>query len=208
MAAAAASPSILLQREPGWIYNKSWDLSRIILSAALVPAPFLLAWAAEQTGWISRQQAIDAINILVAALAGGPHLFSTFTLTFFDGSFRRQHPVYMWSSLVIPVMVIYLGIYHYTARIAFFFSWASLHVLHQVIYLTDCYRAKGRAPDPPWSRAVDYGLILAGLYPIGLYKLSLGRFQVGGVVLPFPGWVRTVHLPEAAGAVFGTLLII
>ena len=205
--AAVAAPSILLQREPGWIYNKSWDLSRIILSAALVPAPFLFAWAAQRSGLISERQAIDVINILVAALVGGPHLFSTFTLTFFDASFRRNHPRYMWCSVVIPVVVVYLGVYHYTALITFFFSWASLHVLHQVIYLTDCYRAKNRTPDPLWSRAVDYGLILTGLYPIGLYKLSLNKFQVGGVVLPYPDWVRGLHLPVLAGVLFGVLLV-
>jgi hypothetical protein len=108
---------------------------------------------------------------------------------------------------VIPVVVVYLGVYHYTALITFFFSWASLHVLHQVIYLTDCYRSKNRAPDPLWSRAVDYGLILTGLYPIGLYKISLNKFHVGGVVLPYPDWVRGLHLPVIAGVLFAALLV-
>src|SRR5579862_5826273 len=122
MAAVAEAP-FLVRQEPGWIYNKSWDLSRIILSAVLVPMPFLFAWAAQKTGWISERQAIDVINILVAGLVGGPHLFSTFTLTFLDASFRRTHPVYTWLSLIIPVIVVYLGVFHYTVLITFFFSW-------------------------------------------------------------------------------------
>ena len=207
MAAAAEISPVLLQREPGWIYNKSWDLSRIILSAVLVPAPFLLAYAAQKTGLLSERQAIDLVNILVAGLVGGPHLFSTITVTFLDGSFRRRHPVYLRLSLIIPLIVIYLGIYHYTALITFFFTWASLHVLHQVIYLTDCYRAKNRAVEPLWSRLVDYGVILTGLYPIGALKLSQRKFHVGGVLLPYPDWLRALHVPEVAGLLFGSLLI-
>ena len=206
MATAEVSP-VLLQREPGWILNKSWDLSRIILSAVLVPAPFLLAYAAEKTRWLTQAQAIDLINILVSGLVGGPHLFSTITVTFLDGSFRRKHPMYLRLSLVIPLFVIYLGVYHYTALITFFFAWASLHVLHQVIYLSDCYRVNNRAADPLWSRWVDYGVILTGLYPIGAYKLSQGKFHVGGVLLPFPDRLRALHLPEVAGVVFAALLI-
>jgi len=205
MAALADAP-VLLQREPGWIYNRWWDLSRIILSAVLVPTPFLIAWAAQKTGWISERQAIDVINILVAGLVGGPHLFSTFTVTFLDASFRRKHPVYTWLSLLIPVGVIYLGVYQYTLLITFFFSWASLHVLHQIIYLTDCYREKNGARDPLWSRAVDYGVILTGLYPIGMYKLAQRKFHVGGVLLPYPDWLRALHLPELAGISFGLLM--
>ncbi len=211
MAATANAPfladaSFLADREPGWIYKRSWDLSRIILSALLVPMPFLLAYAAQKSGWIGERQAIDIINILVAGLVGGPHLFSTFTVTFLDRSFRRGHPVYTWLSLLIPVGVVYLGVYHYTMLITFFFSWASLHVLHQIIFLSDCYRAKGRGRDPLWSRALDYGVILTGLYPIGMYKLSQRKFHVGGVLLPYPDWLRALHLPEIAGVLFGALM--
>ena len=204
--AALANAPVLIQPEPGWIYNKSWDLSRIILSAGFVPMPFLIAWAAQRTGWISARQAIDVINILVAGLVGGPHLFSTVTVTFLDRSFRRSHPLYTWLSLIIPVVVIYLGIYQYTLLITFFFSWASLHVLHQIIYLSDCYRAKNARPDPLWSRLVDYGVILTGLYPIGMYKLSQREFRVGGIVLPYPDWLQQLHLPEIAGVAFTLLM--
>jgi hypothetical protein len=206
MAAAAGTTTLLAGREPGWIYKRSWDLPLIIFSAALVPLPFLVAWIAQASGWMSPQQAIDTINIAVAALVGGPHLFSTITFTFLDGKFRSRHPRYAALAFLLPAGVIYLGIYHYIFLVTFFFSWASLHVLHQIIYLTDCYRARGCQPEKPWSRYVDYGLILTGLYPIGLYKLSLQQFKVGGVVLPFPGWLVPLRPHIAATALFAVFL--
>jgi hypothetical protein len=153
------------------------------------------------------QNAIDLINISVALLVGGPHLFSTVTYTFLDEGFRKRHPAYAALAFVLPVFVVVLGVYQYTLLITFFFSWASLHVLHQIIYLTDCYRARARGMEPAWSRYVDYGLILTGLYPIGIYKLSLKQFHVGGVVLPFPDWAQGLHLPEIVGGIFAALLV-
>ncbi len=207
MAAIAGSPRLGPQREPGWIYKPSWDLPLIIFSAVLVPLPFLIAWLAQVSGWMKPAQAIDAINIVVAGLVGGPHLFSTFTYTFLDRNFRAQHPRYTAMALILPVFVVLLGIYQYRLLITFFFSWASLHVLHQIIYLTDCYRVRGEKTEPAWSKHVDYGLILTGLYPIGIYKISLGMFHVGGVVLPYPDFLRALHLPEVAGAIFGAFLV-
>ncbi len=178
----------------------------LIFSAVLVPLPFLVAWGAQFSGWLKPQQAIDAINIAVAGLIGGPHLFSTVTFTFLDGRFRARHHRYMYLALLLPAIVIYLGVFHYEILITFFFTWASLHVLHQIIYLTDCYRARSSAVEAPWARYVDYGLILTGLYPLGLYKLSLRQFYVGGVVLPYPDAARALHLPVVAGVVFGVFL--
>ncbi|HWB83960.1 MAG TPA: hypothetical protein VG675_07455 [Bryobacteraceae bacterium] len=207
MAAYAGASVLVPQRQPGWIYKPSWDLSFIVFSAVLVPLPFIVAWFAQVSGWMRPQQAIDLINIAVATLIGGPHLFSTVTYTFLDPRFRTRHPWYTGLSLLLPVGVIIVGVYYYTFLITFFFAWASLHVLHQIIYLSDCYRARGAAPDPMWSRVVDYGLILTGLYPIGIYKLSLRQFHVGGVLLPFPDFLRGLHLPVVAGVVFGFFLL-
>ena len=207
MAAVAEVPALLAQRESGWIYKASWDLPLIIFSAVLVPVPFLAAWGAQVSGWLNPRQAVDVINIVVAALIGGPHLFSTVTFTLADGRFRSRHPRYVALAALVPVLVIYLGIFHYTFLVTFFFSWASLHVLHQLIYLSDCYRSRNPAGDPQWSRLVDYGLILTALYPIGIYKLSLRQFYVGGVLLPYPDWLRALPMPQIAGVVFGIFLV-
>ena len=207
MAAVAPSAGALAGRRPGWIYKPSWDLPVLILSAALVPLPFLVAWSAQYSGWVREQQAIDLINIVVATLVGGPHLFSTVTFTVLDSRFRRRHPKYLAAALLLPPFVLYLGLTHYTALITFFFTWASLHVLHQVLYLTDCYRSRAAHPEPAWSRAIDYSLILSGLYPIGLFKIAQGHFGVGGVMLPYPDFLRPLDLPLVAAVVFGVSLI-
>ena len=116
MAAIALAP-VVSRREPGWIYNRSWDLSLIIFSAVLVPLPFLVAWAAQATGWMTQQKAIDAINIAVALLIGGPHLFSTISYTFLDNNFRAKHSVYSKLAFLLPLMVVYLGVTHYIVLI-------------------------------------------------------------------------------------------
>src|SRR5262245_60409127 len=162
MAAIASAPAAFPGRRSGWIYKPSWDLPVLILSAVLVPFPFLVAWLAQATGWMREQQAIDAINIAVATLIGGPHLFSTVTYTWLDRRFRDTHRSYTLLALGIPVLVVFTGVTNYQLLISFFFTWASLHVLHQVIYLTDCYRKRSGMAEPGWSRAVDYGLILTG----------------------------------------------
>jgi hypothetical protein len=204
MASAAMS---VAQREPGWIYNRKWDLTLIIFSSVLVPLPFLVAWGAQATGWMTQAQAVDAINIVVSLLIGGPHLFSTISYTFLDNNFRAKHRVYAKLALLIPPIVVYLGVTHYTALITFFFTWASLHVLHQIMYLTDCYRKRAGWVDQRWSQLVDYGLILTGLYPIGIYKMSLEQFKVGGVLLPYPDFLKPLPLAALAGAVFAGFLI-
>jgi len=206
MAAFAASPNLVSQRRQGWIYKPSWDLPLLIFSAVLVPLPFLAAWAAQASGLMRPEQTINVINITVALLIGGPHLFSTVTYTFLDGRFRSRHPWYVKLAFLLPVGVVYLGVRDYTLLLTVFFTWASLHVLHQIIYLTDCYQARSAAGEAPWSRFLDYGLILTGLYPIGLYKLSLRQFRVGGIVLPYPEWLIRFHLPILAGVVFSAFL--
>jgi hypothetical protein len=203
MAAVAMGVS---QREPGWIYNRKWDLTLIIFSSVLVPLPFLIAWAAQATGWMTQEKAVDAINIAVALLIGGPHLFSTISYTFLDNQFRASHKVYAKLALLLPPIVVYLGVTHYIVLITFFFTWASLHVLHQIIYRTDCYRKRGGWAEQRWSRLVDYGLILTGLYPIGIYKMSLEQFHVGGVLLPYPAFLKPLPLAALAGVVFAGFL--
>ena len=190
MAAIAGAPLALSHRAPGWIYKPSWDLPLIIFSAVLVPLPFLIAWACQATGLLNPEKTVDLINIVVALLIGGPHLFSTITFTFLDGRFRSRNRAYLAMAFVLPAIVIYLGVYYYTALITFFFTWASIHVLHQIIYLTDCYRARSAWADQKWSRLVDYGLVMTALYPVGMYKMSLKLFHVGGVVLPYPDFLR------------------
>jgi hypothetical protein len=207
MAAIEATPVLLGRREPGWIYKASWDLPLIIFSALLVPLPLLIAWLAQRTGWLDAEKTVDLINITVALLIGGPHLFSTITFTFLDGGFRSRHKTYFAMVFLLPAIVIFLGVYYYTALITLFFTWASIHVLHQIIYLTDCYRTRSFHTEKKWARLVDYGLVMTALYPIGIYKMSHRLFHIGGVVLPYPDFLRIFNLPALAGIVFGIFLV-
>src|SRR5689334_14042844 len=125
MSAFAVTSSVVLRRKPGWIYKPPWDLPLLIFSAILVPLPFVVAWGVQRWGVVRPQQAIDLINIAVAALVGGPHLFSTVTFTLLDGRFRARHRRYAALAFGLPVIVILLGVYQYTMLITFFFSWAS-----------------------------------------------------------------------------------
>src|SRR5262249_1753853 len=99
-AVAAGSPSLIQGRQAGWIYKPSWDLPLLILSAILVPLPFLAAWILESHG-VSQEKAIDWINIAVGALIGGPHLFSTITYTLLDSGFRTRHARYAAFAILI-----------------------------------------------------------------------------------------------------------
>ncbi|HEX8984534.1 MAG TPA: hypothetical protein VF767_03855 [Bryobacteraceae bacterium] len=186
MSALAGAPMLPGRREPGWIFRRSWDLPLLIFSAVLVPLPMAAAWVFERSGWMTELQAVNAINLAVATLIGGPHLFSTVTFTFLDRHFRLNHRRYVLMALALPAGVVYLGVLHYTLLIGLLFTWASLHVLHQIIYLTDCYRARSSFREGEWSRVVDYGLILSGLYPTGICRILQGQFHVGGVSLPYP----------------------
>jgi hypothetical protein len=215
MATVEGTPALLRQREPGWIYKASWDLPFIIFSALLVPLPLVIAWLARKTGWLDAEKTVDLINITVALLIGGPHLFSTITFTFLDGRFRSRYKTYCALAFVLPAIVIFLGVYYYTALITLFFTWASIHVLHQIIYLTDCYRSRSCYAEQKWSRLVDYGLVMTALYPIGIYKMSLRLFHVGGVLagiifgIFLVAWIAktVVEFRQKRGSVPKTLLI-
>ena len=208
MVAIPLTHSYVAERDQGWIYRKSWDLTYLIFSAVLVPVPLLIADITVYCGLLTEEQAIGLVNLLVAGLVGGPHLWSTFTLTLLDRPFLRRHPMYASSCLVIPIAVVILGLTAYPMLILVFFGWASVHLLHQLNFLADCYRKRGEWPEAAWSRCVDFGVISLGLYPVGLHKLESGEFQVAGVLLPYPEIARSLHLPEVVGGVFVALLIL
>src|SRR5215813_2597177 len=105
MASAAEGHLLVLHRERGWICSPRWDLTLIIGSAVLVPLPLMFAFLVQSTGWLTQGQAIDVINIVVAALIGGPHLFSTVTFTFLDRDFRASHPRYAAAAFILPAIV-------------------------------------------------------------------------------------------------------
>ncbi len=196
-ASASVSPGV-------WLRSPSWDLTFLILSAALVPIPLLLyhGLGVSQT----------AVNLLVAGLIGGPHLYSTFTYTFMEPNYRCRHRRFLAASLALPVIVTTMAFVDLQLLLTVFFMWASIHVLHQITYINDCYVAKGVARRPRRERVVDYGVVFLCLYPMATPQILDGSFQLGGTQLWVPSWathglVADVQIVGIA-ALFGSFLVL
>lgn len=96
-----------------WLHSAKFDLTFLIGSAVIAGVPLaLFYWFGVST---------TAINYLVAALVGGPHLYSTYGMTFMDGNFRRNYPVVLWPSLIIPPIVMWLALNNLTLLLTMFF---------------------------------------------------------------------------------------
>jgi hypothetical protein len=186
-----------------WLLNRRWDLTYISLSAVLVPTPFLLFALLNRYGVPGNLvEPAAAVDIIVALVVGGPHMCSTYTLTFFDGNFTRRHPTYVALAFALPVMVTILGMINLTLLLTIFMMWASVHVLHQIAYIADCYRAKGSDYQSLVSRGIDYAVIFTSLYPMAMVKIVENRFVIGGTTITVPLVVGQPWAIPAANAVF------
>jgi hypothetical protein len=186
-----------------WLLNRRWDLTYISLSAVLVPTPFLLFALLKRFGVPGNiVEPSAAVDIIVALVVGGPHMCSTYTLTFFDRNFTKRYPTYVALALALPVMVTVLGMMNLTLLLTIFMMWASIHVLHQIAYIADCYRAKGSDYQSLISRGIDYAVIFTSLYPMAMVKLVEDRFVIGGTTITMPFVVGQPWAIPAANAVF------
>jgi hypothetical protein len=181
----AASTLSSVSTDRLWLYNKRWDLTFLIGSAALGAIPLLLLHVFSVP--------VAAINLLVSGIIGGPHLYSTFGYTLADRSYRQRYGWVLLPVLFIPVLVVYLALNNLNLLITFFFFWASVHVLHQIAYINDAYRFKDPRPRTIFNRAIDYGVIFTGLYAASSSRLVSGQFVVGGGTSP-----REILIPEFA----------
>jgi hypothetical protein len=137
------------------------------------------------------------VNLIVAGLVGGPHLYSTFTYTFLEPSYRRRHRRFLAASLALPVIVTVMAFVNLQILLTVFFMWASIHVLHQITYINDCYVAKGPAVRPLRERVVDYGVVFLCLYPMATPQILDGSFQLGGTQLYVPRWATEGIVADA-----------
>jgi hypothetical protein len=200
-----------------WLRSRNWDLTFITLSVVLVAVPYLAYLALLNVEALTAPLAklmganVDSIsrnlvNAVVALLVGGPHMYATWTRTALDTDFREKHTRLVWSSLIIPVIVITLALLNLSLLLTLFFFWASIHVLHQIIYITDLYSHKKQAKLSLLSRFADYGVILTALYPIAAWKIATGQFAIGpnnlsdviGSIVPLGSWMVWL-----AGGAFG-----
>lgn len=190
-APVAAPPS--LTRQGRWLVSPAYDLAFITFSAVLILFPHLTFLVLGKNIYV---------DLTVTLLIGGPHLFATYTMTFMEPRFRQRYPRYTWGALLLPPLIVTLAVVNLTLLVTLFFFWASVHVIHQVAYVTDAYRMK----DPhgwTWEgRIVDYGLLLTALYPIATEKLINSEFVTGGRVLLFPSFLKQPWVPWMAWALF------
>jgi hypothetical protein len=205
-----------------WLRNKSWDLMFISLSAILVPLPFVIFWAMNHAApfmnsilgaaGVSFSWDTDAsrnlINGLIALFIGGPHMYATYSRTVLDRQFSRKHQVFLGLSLLIPVMVIYLGIAHFQLLITVFFFWASIHILHQMAYIMDCYTARANTHVFRLSNLVDYAVVFSSLYPIATYKFIHDTFFIGGNKILFPEFLKSDVVFYLITAIFAVSVVL
>ncbi len=177
--AAGTSPGLV--RQGRWLVSRRYDLVFIIGSALLVLFPHL------SFALLGKNVYVD---LTVTLLIGGPHLFATYTMTVMEPRFRARWPRYTAGALLLPPLIVGLAIANLTLLVTVFFFWASVHVIHQVAYVTDAYRMKDPRGWDRTGRLLDYGLLATSLYPIATLKLIAGEFRTGGRTLLFPDLLK------------------
>jgi hypothetical protein len=148
----------------------------------------------------------DVLDAAVTALVGGPHLFATFSAAASNRTFRARHPWAVPTAGVIPLVVVWLALHHYQMLISMFLGVASVHVLHQCVYLSDLYRSRSASKERPWSRFVDFGVVFTSMYPIALYKIANGTLRMGGTQILAPPFLMNMVAVRIEWALFGAFL--
>ncbi len=80
----------------------------------------------------------NLVNAFVALAVGGPLMYATFTRTALDHDFAQKHPRLLWSSLLIPVIVVALALINLPLLLTVFFLGvdpcsASDHLHHRAL---------------------------------------------------------------------------
>lgn len=186
--------------EPGsyvqpWLRSARWDLTFIILSAALAVVPYALYTAlggsATESASVRGTASYNArllVNGLVALLVGGPHMYATFTRSILDPSFFRRHRAFIIASAFVPMVVIGMAAASYESYVwllTIFFALASLHALQQLVWLTQAYNRQTSFFAGWRGQAIDYAVVLTSLYPIAINRMTRGDFKIGPVELKY-----------------------
>lgn len=183
------------RRERGpWLHSMGWDLSFLTLSSVLVVIPLALYEFFGQSALF--------VNLFIAGMIGGPHMYATFFRTALDRPFRQHHRFLVGSSFAIPVLVVSMAVWHFQLLLTLFFFWASIHVLHQIAYIVECYERKQPSPFQHWSRIIDYAVVLTCLYPIASYKFMHDEFYIGSTLLLYPDMLKTPVVVYLVSGVF------
>ena len=171
-------------REPGlWLHSKQWDLLYITGSSVLVVLPLMLYAVVGHSALF--------VNLFIAGVIGGPHMYATFFRTFLDPSFRQRHRLLVIGSLGIPVLVVAGAVWAFQLLMTLFFFWASIHVLHQIAYILECYERKQHSHPQRWSLVIDYAVVFSSLYPFASYRFIHDDFYIGKTLLLYPDMLKT-----------------
>jgi hypothetical protein len=205
-----------------WLRNARWDLGFLTLSVGLVAIPYavylfyvVFGGGSAQDAGVKGTTAYHArvtVNYLVALLIGGPHMYATFTRTILDRDFLRKKFAFVASSILVPIAVVTMILYSYESYVwllTIFFSMASIHALHQLVWVSEAYNKRSGFRLSLFSRLVDYGVVFSSLYPIAVWKMADRRFNIGPMSLKFNdilgGHYWLAYL--AFAAFFGMLLL-
>ena len=104
-----------------WIRDRKWDLTFISLSVVLVTIPYLIWLFMRDVIRVDSDVSRQAVNLMIAILIGGPHMYATFTRTALDHGFRNKYRGFVRSSIIIPLMVITLALTNLTLLLTIFF---------------------------------------------------------------------------------------
>ncbi|MBI4548449.1 MAG: hypothetical protein HY707_10735 [Ignavibacteriae bacterium] len=203
--AIAVRPTTDLIPEGLWLRSRNWDLTFISLSVVVVAVPFVMYYFVNEAAPVinsvflalgikfiwNADASRNLVNGMVALLVGGPHMYATFTRTAFDKNFSRQHKTLLLVSLLIPIGVIYFGVHHFQFLVTFFFFWASIHILHQILYIVECYNKRATWSLSWQSRMIDYAVVFSSLYPIATYKFIYEDFWIGSNKILYPDFLKT-----------------
>jgi hypothetical protein len=183
-----------------WLASARWDLTWIIGSAGVVPLSLLLVWAGISS---------DLMNLLVTLLVGGPHVFSTFLLTYLNPDFRRGHaPALALVGVGVATAVVFMTVHFFPVLMTFFVLAASFHVLQQNAFLADLYRGRSGQVDGIVSRGLDYAILFLSFYPIASYKLVHHDFMMGEIPILIPRAAQSETMVLVVFALFVAAMLL
>jgi hypothetical protein len=201
--------------EGKWINNRRWDLVFISCSVVLVTVPYLIWLFMKDVLQVESDLGRQGVNLLIAVLIGGPHMYATFTRTALDEGFRSKYGGFVRSSIIIPLLVITLALTNLTLLLTIFFFWASIHVLHQIIYVVESYNVKAKRVTTktsltPLSKIIDFAVVLTALYPLAAYRIAITQdFSIGPSTLNdiIPSFFEQPWIVYLAATAFGISLL-
>jgi hypothetical protein len=192
MAGQAAAVSLSADRaatresSAGWIFNPTWDKRWIIFPALLAPVPPLVFYTSMYL--LERYSSMDVaarigasediVSLFVMVLAGGPHVWVTYTRTWLHPEFRAREKFWYFASFGVVPFVAIMALSSETTRtllLTGFFFLASLHIIHQLSYVVRFYQDRDAAKPSLKSRLIDVGAVLFPLYPLSTFRMVLGN---------------------------------